>query len=214
MTLRASPFLLRAMTVADLAQIGEIESESFPSAWPASAYKRELQRNNLARYIVAARREPISAREPVGLSRVFANLRGMIGGELEAEPPQRLSGFIGVWFMVDEAHIVTVAVRESERRQGIGELLLLAAFDLAASRSLPVLTLECRVSNVAAQALYEKYGFERVGVRKRYYTDNNEDAVIMTTPSTVDAGYRDHIERLRRQHHERCGTPGIEHPEL
>lgn len=215
MTLTASPYVLRAMGVADLAQIGEIESESFPSAWPASAYKRELQRNNLARYIVAARREPPASSEPSGLGRMFAGLRGIFSGEPEPAPPvQALAGFIGVWFMVDEAHIVTVAVRESERRTGIGELLLLAAFDLAHSRGLHVLTLECRVSNTAAQALYDKYGFERVGTRKRYYTDNNEDALIMTTPSTEDPAYRARIEDLRRAHHDRWGAPDVEHPDL
>lgn len=204
MTVARSPFRLRPMDLPDLPQIAEIEAESFPSAWPSSAYKKELERNNLARYMVAVRRN-VPPSPPGGLSRVVSGIRDLFTSEREA-PDEIVAGFIGVWFMVDEAHIVTVAVRASERRRGVGERLLLAAFDLAGERGVPVLTLECRVSNLAAQALYDKYGFERQGIRKRYYTDNNEDAVIMTTPSTEDPAYRARIEELRQQHQARWGT--------
>jgi [ribosomal protein S18]-alanine N-acetyltransferase len=208
MTITASPYTLRPMTFADLPQIAEIEGESFPSSWPSAAYKRELQRNNLARYIVAVRRDaPHRGRS--GLTRVVDGLKGMFG-RVPGPEPEYVAGFIGVWFMVDETHIVTVAVRASERRQGVGELLLLAAFDLSREKGLPALTLECRVSNVAAQALYEKYGFQRLGIRKRYYTDNNEDALIMTTPSTEDPAYAARVENLRREHRERWGVESAE----
>jgi ribosomal-protein-alanine N-acetyltransferase len=196
------------MTVADLPQIAAIEAESFPSAWPSSAYKRELQNNNLARYLVVVR-EDAPAREARGFQRLMSAMRSRFGGR-PAPPSDYVVGFIGIWFMVDETHIVTVAVRESERRKGVGELLLLAAFDLSRDKGVPALTLECRVSNTAAQALYEKYGFQRLGIRKRYYTDNNEDAVIMTTPSIEETDYSARIEELRRQHHGRWGnTDGI-----
>ena len=206
MTVTASPYVLRPMRVADLPQVNEIETQSFPSAWPTSAYKRELQRNNLARYVVAARPEPPPAPERTGLDRVIFGIRGVFHTNAES-PSEYIAGFLGLWLMVDEGHIVTIAVRPSERRKGVGELLLLAAFDLAREKGLHVLTLECRVSNLAAQALYDKYGFQRVGIRKRYYTDNNEDALIMTTPSTKDPAYRARIEELRRCHHERWDTP-------
>jgi len=153
MTLTRSPYALRPMTVADLPQIAVIEAESFPSAWPSSAYKRELQRNNLARYIVAVRREPPAPVQRGTLARIAAGMRGIVVGGPEPVA-EHVAGFIGVWFMVDETHIVTVAVRESERRHGIGELLLLTAFDLSTDKGVPALTLECRVSNTAAQALY------------------------------------------------------------
>lgn len=207
MTITLSPFSLRSMTVADLPQIEQIETESFPSAWPSSAYKREMERNNLARYVVAVRREPPAAEtRPAG-----SRLSGAIRRLFRRPPPpvaEYVAGFIGVWFMVDETHIVTVAVRESDRRQGVGELLLLEAFDLSTEKGVPVLTLECRVSNIAAQALYEKYGFQRLGIRKRYYTDNNEDALIMTTPSLEDPLYREQVEDLRRRYQERWGRSG------
>jgi ribosomal-protein-alanine N-acetyltransferase len=193
------------MTVADLPQIAEIEAESFPSAWPSSAYKRELQNNNLARYLVVVRQDaPVP--QPRGLRRLLSAMRIRFGRP-PSPPEDYVVGFIGIWFMVDETHIVTVAVRESGRRKGVGELLLLAAFDLSREKGVPALTLECRVSNTAAQALYEKYGFQRLGIRKRYYTDNNEDAVIMTTPSIEEPSYAARIEELRRQHHGRWGKP-------
>jgi ribosomal-protein-alanine N-acetyltransferase len=205
MTLTSSPYSLRPMAVADLPQIAAVEAESFPSSWPSSAYKRELQRNNLARYVVAVRQDaPLPPRG--GLGRVVDGIKGMFGHNSSEPAPEYVAGFIGVWFMVDETHVVTVAVRESERRHGVGELLLLAAFDLTREKGLGVLTLECRVSNAAAQALYEKYGFQRLGIRKRYYTDNNEDALIMTTPSIEDPAYAARIEALRRQHQDRWGV--------
>jgi ribosomal-protein-alanine N-acetyltransferase len=135
-------------------------------------------------------------------------IKEIFGHSLDAAP-EYVAGFIGIWFMVDETHVVTVAVRESERRRGVGELLLLAAFDLSREKGLHVLTLECRVSNLAAQALYEKYGFQRLGIRNRYYTDNNEDALIMTTRSLEDPAYAEQIEALRRQHQERWGAAGV-----
>jgi ribosomal-protein-alanine N-acetyltransferase len=96
-------------------------------------------------------------------------------------------------------------VRESHRGRGIGELLLIAAIALATLNDQDVVTLEVRASNQAAQALYEKYGFKKVGVRHRYYSDNHEDAVIMTTDSIHAAPYRELCQRLRREHRQRCG---------
>ena len=88
--------------------------------------------------------------------------------------------------MVDEAHITTFAVHPAWRRQRIGERLLLAFLDLARDRHAREATLEVRLSNLAARRLYEKYGFRPVGLRPRYYSDNNEDALIMTTESLDD----------------------------
>ena len=94
----------------------------------------------------------------------------------------RLIAFGGMWLMVDEAHITTFAVHPAWRRQRIGERLLLAFLDLAIDRHAREATLEVRLSNIAARRLYEKYGFRPVGLRPRYYSDDGEDALIMTTP--------------------------------
>ena len=103
----------------------------------------------------------------------------------------------GIWLMVDEAHITTFAVHPRFRRRRIGERLLLALLDLAVDRRAREATLEVRLSNVPARRLYEKYGFRPVGIRPRYYSDNNEDALIMTTEPLELPAMRERIAGLR-----------------
>jgi ribosomal-protein-alanine N-acetyltransferase len=107
--------------------------------------------------------------------------------------------------LADEAHIVTVAVRDGHRGRGVGELLLIAAVETALRERQAVVTLECRVSNAVALRLYEKYGFERVGLRPRYYSDNQEDAYVMTVGGIEAAAYRRRFQRLREEHRARYG---------
>jgi len=92
-----------------------------------------------------------------------------------------IAGFAGLWLMVDEAHVTTFAIDPAWRRNHLGERLLIALLDLALDRRATEATLEVRLSNLPARRLYEKYGFRPVGIRPRYYSDNNEDALIMTT---------------------------------
>ena len=101
---------------------------------------------------------------------------------LVARAGEALVGYAGIWMMVDEAHITTFAIDPAWRRQRLGETLLVALIDLAVARHAREATLEVRLSNVPARRLYEKFGFRPVGVRPRYYSDNGEDALIMTTP--------------------------------
>ena len=114
-------------------------------------------------------------------------------------------GFIGLWMLPDEAHIVTIAVRETHRRRGFGELLLLRAMDISRAEGQGMVTLECRVSNDAALQMYDKYDFERVGVRPRYYSDNQEDAYVMTAGAVLSPEYTRTLERLRKDHARRWG---------
>jgi len=104
-----------------------------------------------------------------------------------ARAGERVVGFAGVWLMVDEAHITTFGVHPEWRRQGIGRQLLLSLIDLGVALHARRMTLEVRVSNDPAQALYRSFGFEVVGRRPRYYTDDGEDALVMTTPDLDDA---------------------------
>lgn len=106
-------------------------------------------------------------------------------------------GFAGIWLLVDEAHITTFATRTAWRRQGIGERLLVALLELARARGAKEATLEVRPSNIPAKRLYEKYGFKVVGVRPRYYSDNSEDALIMTTDSLDGRPMRERLAELR-----------------
>ena len=94
----------------------------------------------------------------------------------------RCIGYAGFWNVSGEGGITNVAVHPDHRRQGIGSMLIEAMIKSAREKKLDLLTLEVRKSNIAAQSLYEKYGFVPIGARKRYYSDNDEDAIIMTKP--------------------------------
>ncbi len=103
----------------------------------------------------------------------------------------------GMWLMVDEAHVTTFAVHPLWRRRRIAERLLIELLDLAVARRAREATLEVRLSNLAARRLYEKYGFRPVGIRPRYYSDDNEDALIMTTDELEGPAMTARIARLR-----------------
>ena len=194
--LTTARFAVRPMSELDIDQVVAIERESFPATWPATAYRRELS-NQLAKYLVVIDR----AQPAVTVS---APLRRSLLRLWRRPPPQPplsndyLVGYVGVWFMVNEAHIVSIAVRESYRRRGLGELLLSEALDLALANKQESVTLEVRRSNESAQALYEKYRFLKVGVRRRYYSDNNEDAIIMATPPIQHASFTERLDYLRQ----------------
>jgi ribosomal-protein-alanine N-acetyltransferase len=100
---------------------------------------------------------------------------------LVAERDGTIVGFAGVWLMVDEAHITTFGVHPDHRRSGVGLRMLLGVADLAIDLDATRLTLEVRPSNEPARMLYQRFGFLEVGRRPRYYTDDGEDALIMTT---------------------------------
>jgi ribosomal-protein-alanine N-acetyltransferase len=198
---------LRPMVEADIPQIMDIERESFPAMWPQTAYKRELT-NKIARYLVLAELRDPEPPAPPPSTGIWTSLRRIVTApEHPAVSSEYILGFVGIWLMVDEAHIVTIASRPERRREGIGERLLIAAIGLARDLDQVVVTLEVRASNVEAQAMYDKYGFARVGLRKRYYTDNNEDAVLMTTPDLSTPSYEKLLVGLREQHRDR-------HPDL
>ncbi len=116
---------------------------------------------------------------------------------LVARIGDRVVAYAGMWLMVDEAHITTFAVHPSWRRRRIGERLLLAMLDLAATRRAREATLEVRVSNLAARRLYEKYGFRPVGIRPRYYSDDGEDAIVMTTEPLASPAMQRRLAELR-----------------
>jgi ribosomal-protein-alanine N-acetyltransferase len=132
---------------------------------------------------------PQAYRSELETNRLAAYLVARIDG--------RVVGYAGVWMMVDEAHITTFAVHPAWRRQRIGERLILAVLDLAVDRGARDATLEVRLGNLGARRLYEKYGFGPVGLRPNYYSDDHEDALIMTTPPLDDPAMRDRLARLR-----------------
>ncbi len=194
------------MVLGDIPQVVDIERESFQSTWPHATYKRELQ-NHLARYLVLVQQPPEGSPTPPVPERHPRAWRDTMRRLFNLRPPpeptrELILGFMGLWLLVEEAHIVTLAVREGQRRRGLGELLLIAAIDMALAQEFERMTLEVRRSNEAAVALYIKYGFTRVGVRSRYY-ENREDALIMTTPHLSSEAFREHYQSLKEAHQRR-----------
>ncbi|MHB9090322.1 MAG: ribosomal protein S18-alanine N-acetyltransferase [Chloroflexota bacterium] len=179
-------YALRPMRVEDVDEVVQIERQSFSLAWPSSAYRREIRDNRMASYVVIERASPTVAPEPEAAmperqsGSVWQRLRMLFAGETEVKPGTgELIGYAGMWLMVDEAHITTIAVRPEYRGKGFGELLMIGMFERAMEVGARWVTLEVRVSNNVAQNLYRKYTFHAEGLRKGYYSDNNEDAVIM-----------------------------------
>ena len=97
-----------------------------------------------------------------------------------AELEGRIVGMLVLWLIVDEAHIATLATHPEYRQQGIAKNLLLTALDYAHTEGAQTAFLEVRAGNLAARSMYRRFGFEEVGLRERYYKDNNEDAILMT----------------------------------
>ena len=116
-----------------------------------------------------------------------------------ARASDRVVGFAGIWMMVDEAHITTFSVHPEWRRQQIGRQLLLNLAEVSAAIGARRMTLEVRASNLAAQGLYRAFGFEVAGRRPGYYTDDGEDALIMTTPDLGDDAMQDRIAAERER---------------
>ena len=199
------PYGLRPMAWDDVDQVSDIEREAFPTLWPGTSYRREM-RNRQAEYSVCVHQDErvlLPARPPK------RNLLDWLRRRRQEPQPGKeealLLGYVGQWYMAGEAHIVSIAVREGFRRQGVGELLLIGSVEMALRRDAQVVTLEVRVSNAPAIALYEKYGFKQVGLRRRYYADNGEDAYIMSTDSLRDPEAAVAFDHLRSCYAERYG---------
>lgn len=170
-----APYRLRVMQTADLTAVYAIDQLAFPTPAKPGTYEYELSQTNV----------------PASYQTLLAD--GV------------LVGYAGFWLQGgDEVHVMTIATHPNWRRRGLGELLLLNLLYLARAVGAALATLEVRRSNVAAQALYEKYGFMLEGERRRYYRDTNEDALIYT--AVLDDAYFDQtLPALHRALWQRLG---------
>jgi ribosomal-protein-alanine N-acetyltransferase len=142
---------LRRLGLADLKAIDEIERRSYPTPWSRSMFAGEL-----------------------------AKPSSICLGAFELDGDQgRLSGYLIVSRYVDAWHVMNVATDPEQRGRGIAAMLLERLFELTADDVRRGYTLEVRVSNATAIGVYERLGFEARGIRRGYYTDNREDALIM-----------------------------------
>jgi ribosomal-protein-alanine N-acetyltransferase len=195
------PYVVERMNLADVPEVGALERMVFALPWSNHAFEYELQYNPMAYFVVVRSREAGAGGEEK--HRVPA---GVIGRLVSKPARQPALGYGGFWLIVDEAHICTLAVHPEWRGQGLGELLLVDMIDHATALNATVATLEVRTSNLVAQQLYRKYGFEVAGLRKGYYSDNHEDALIMTTAPLVSASYQSHFQERRSSLQERVSA--------
>jgi ribosomal-protein-alanine N-acetyltransferase len=143
---------IRRMWLEDVSQVHALDKQSFSLPWTELSFRYEIVENQAARCWVAE----------------------FVDGEVRS-----IVGMLVLWIIVDEAHIGTIAVSPQFRRHGIGRRILasalLGAYEDGARQAL----LEVRRSNLAAQELYRRFGFEEDGMRRHYYRDNGEDAILM-----------------------------------
>ena len=139
----------KLMDYSHVDEIYEISAKAFHTPWSLDSIHSELN-NTLAKYVVAIDEENNS-----------------------------VVGFAGMWIIAGEGNITNIAVSDSYKHKGIGYNLILGLIELCKENNCSDLTLEVRVSNKIAQSLYEKVGFINEGIRKKYYEDNGEDAIIM-----------------------------------
>ncbi len=150
---------IRPMQVEDVDAVLAIERRSFPLPWPRESFLREI-------------REIDNSHLPV--------VTGDGEGPVESEPSVAcVMGYACWWEVVDECHITNFAVSPEHRRRGVGDFLLEKIIEDARAKDLVRATLEVRLGNAAAIALYEKWGFTAAAMRPRYYPDNQEDALVM-----------------------------------
>jgi ribosomal-protein-alanine N-acetyltransferase len=201
-------YVIDPMAMPDVPRVIEIERLAYPSTWPPSAYRKELQDNRWAHYIVLRDKriteervttQSRSAQELDKQRRFFplSLLPGRPTATVSSPDLASIIGFAGLWLMVDEAHITTIAMHPDYRRLGLGEFMLASLIDISYDIGAKWVTLEVRVSNYAAQNLYRKYGFREAGLRHRYYSDNQEDALIMWTDEINSPVYKQKFQELK-----------------
>ncbi|MGC9025856.1 MAG: ribosomal protein S18-alanine N-acetyltransferase [Chloroflexia bacterium] len=176
------------MTADDLDEVMAIERASFPMPWSKRAFLSELALPYSVFRVARLRREAWAG------GAVSPPPRRWWSGRRPARPP--VVGYTGFQVILDEGHIMTIAVHPEHRRRGLGTLLLLDLFEQAGARGVQRLTLEVRVSNVAAQRLYQAFGFHLEGRRLRYYGDG-EDALILWSEPLDSGETQARLETLR-----------------
>jgi ribosomal-protein-alanine N-acetyltransferase len=191
-------FVIRPMRYEDIPQVTQIDREAFPGEWvfrSQSAYKQDLN-NPSVRYIVACNDRDVP--EPEGKDEQKSPwFKRLFSTDHRLKVAENVVGFSGFWMMMKEAHIIAIGVRDSYRRLGIGEGLLIATVEMAQILNANVVTLEVRASNEIAQGLYKKYGFRVTGRRSRYYSSDGEDAIIMSTDNIGSPSFQVYLQGLK-----------------
>jgi ribosomal-protein-alanine N-acetyltransferase len=222
----ATAFVVEPMRVEHIPAVSAIEKQSFPQPWPQNAYRREILENRMAHYVVARRLssetlsdQPAESQHSSSEKAQSGDLIGLLSRLLRPQEPPRspqleeelrsIVGYAGIWVMTDEAHVTTIASSPAMRGRGVGEFLLVALIRRGIEVGARWMTLEVRASNSVAQNLYRKYTFKEMGVRRRYYSDNGEDALVMWTDALDSESFQTALEQNERKLAERLGSAEV-----
>ena len=222
----SKPFLIRKMSRRDLNQVALMQSEMIPGSTVDKvlfSLTNELT-NKSYLYLVICKgtsyNNHLYETETYSRPKMFSKLLKVRLGLAfiqkfmwnisrlfdKNHASNEILGFVGLWFGYNEVHINSIYVKDLIRRTGLGELLQIAAMNVAINSGSDRLTLEVRISNVAAQSLYQKYGLIQEGLRHKYYRDNNEDALIMTNSVIQTSQYENYFKACIRQYELRWET--------
>ena len=196
--------VLRYMTLRDVTEVAEIDRQSFDMPWSARSYTFEVTESNYSHMVVL---EVVAQPERGRVSRIWRR-------SAHVDPASSIGAYGGLWFIAGEAHISTIASSPLNRGRGWGELVLAAMVRRSITLRATHVVLEVRVSNVVAQRLYDKYGFQTVGIKPHYYSNNGEDAYDMRLELEHNPDYARNFEErwqmlLARHRFEDRYTEGV-----
>jgi ribosomal-protein-alanine N-acetyltransferase len=162
--------VLRYMRLADIPEVTVIDHASFDPSWSARSYQFEVSESTYSYMVVLE----------YGEEKAKAGWRKLVPGlnSTQADGLQ-IVGYGGLWNLMDESHISTIAAHPDFRGRGFGEIVLAGMIRRSIKLKATYVVLEVRVSNTVAQSLYQKYGFKTVTTKTNYYHSNNEDAYEM-----------------------------------
>ena len=191
---------MRYMSLPDIPEVTAIDQVSFDPAWSARSYVYEVSESNYSHMVVL---EQSADEKPTPGWRRLVPPFSSNGSDAESQ----IVGYGGLWHIVDESHISTIATHPQYRGRGWGEILLAGMIQRSITLKASYIVLEVRVSNVVAQRLYEKYAFETLAVKPKYYHNNGEDAYDMRLNLEDNSTY---VARFERRYRELLAQHGVE----
>lgn len=190
------PLSVQALTPDLLPDAVMLDHLCFGGLWSVDGYRREMDNPNSDLIVLRLESGSSELVPPPSSEPAFEQILDL---PLLSATDQGVIGLGCCWFILEEAHVILLAVHPGQRRQGFGQLLLHALLCRAHQRQSEWATLEVRISNDPAIALYQQFGFEEVGRRRRYYQDTDEDGLILWKRGLQEQEFVDHLQHWRQK---------------